>query len=114
MAVLVGLGTGISIRGVVGSEIIDQIRISMLPLWTGNIYDSFSNIMIVITVVLTLYYFIFTFALEGKGSDLLRQIARYLMMFVFGAGFANYTNSQFARLIGVVQFILYDFLGISF
>jgi hypothetical protein len=118
LAVLVGLGVGLAMRGAVKSDFIDQIRGTLLPLVTSEgPLQSFNNILIVITVITILYYFVYTVepnpksALGGFSSNI-RTLARALMMVGFGAAYGNVMMYRFTIFLGRVQYILYDLLGL--
>lgn len=78
MGFLMGLGAGLSMRGLVGSQIVNQIKACYLPL------NSMNNILIIAGTFAVLSYFFFTVEHQGfVGKS--AQIGRYFMMLCFGA-----------------------------
>jgi hypothetical protein len=118
LSILVGLGVGLAMRGAVKSDFIDQIRGTILPLIASEgPLQSFNNILIIITVVTILYYFIYTVEPNpqsglGAFSRNIRTLARALMMVGFGAAYGNVMMYRFTIFLGRVQYILYDLLGL--
>lgn len=117
MAILVGLGVGLAMRGAIKSDFIDQIVGTFVPLMSpAGALQSFNNILIVVTVTSILYYFVYTVRASpgsglGSASDKIRTLARALMMVGFGAAYGNVMMYRFTIFLGRVQFILYDLLG---
>ncbi|MFP4457768.1 MAG: hypothetical protein ACLFPS_08925 [Clostridia bacterium] len=60
MAVIVGIGTGLTIRGTIGSQLVQQIKATTIPL------NSIDNIIIVVGSVTTVLFFYFTLTRENK------------------------------------------------
>jgi 4-amino-4-deoxy-L-arabinose transferase-like glycosyltransferase len=105
MAVLVGIGTGLTIRGTIGSQLVQQIQATMLKL------NSIDNIIMVVGTVTTLLFFYFTLTRENKVVKVSGTIGKYVMMIAFGASFGNSVMSRMSMMIGRVQFLLGDWLG---
>jgi len=106
MAVLVGIGTGLTIRGTIGSQLVQQIQATMIPL------NSIDNIIMVVGTVTTLMFFYFTITRENKVVRISGSIGKYVMMIAFGASFGNSVMSRMSMMIGRVQFLLGDWLGL--
>lgn len=105
LALLVGIGTGLAIRGTIGSQIVKQIRGSLLPL------NSINNILIVIGTLGVLTYFFFSFEHKG-GLKTVSTFGRYVMMVSFGAAFGNTVMGRMALFIGRLQYLYGNWLGI--
>jgi hypothetical protein len=118
LSVLVGLGVGLAMRGAIKSDFIDQIRGTLIPLVSPEgPFQSFNNILIVITVITILYYFVYTVEPNpktalGSLSRNIRTLARVLMMVGFGAAYGNVMMYRFTIFLGRAQYILYDLLGL--
>jgi len=100
---LVGIGTGIAMKGIISSRILAQIRATMVPL------NSFNNIILIVGVGTTITYFLLT---VGHHSKILRDIGRVgrtFMMVSFGVVFATSIFDNFALLIGTFKTILQCF-----
>lgn len=118
LAIMTGLGVGLAMRGEVSASFIKQIIGTIKPLTSTSPLAIFNNIVVVVSVVLVLYYFIFTvkFGEDSKSifsSNRLRQAARILMMIGFGAHFGNVTTERFAYMMERVQYILITALGLG-
>lgn len=105
MALMVGIGTGLAIRGTVGSQIVSQIKSTILPL------NSVNNWIIVLGTFGTLLYFFFSF--ENKGAmKPVSSFGRYVLMVSFGAAFGSTVMGRMALFIGRLQFLYANWLGI--
>lgn len=103
IAFVVGLGTGMILRGTITSQLITQVQATLVPL------NSLGNIVVVVgtTAVLLFFYF----SRERTGA--LKQyttIGRWVMMVAFGATFGNAVMGEMTLLIGRMQYLLGDWL----
>ena len=112
LAIMVGIGIGLSMRATVTAEFIAQIqstaamKVLGVDAWTG-----FSNLLFIIIVLTVVYFFIFTFPGMHKGSlGIVSKIARYGMMAAFGYSFANTVLSRFNMIFGRLDFLLSEWL----
>ena len=114
LAVITGIGTGVAVRGFVQANIVKQIIASAKPLWgPGAPLTYMNNLIIIVLTISGLIFFVFTIPLEkSKGGNLIGKIGRMGLMIGFGALFANTVLSRYSFLIGRVQFLLFDFLGL--
>ena len=72
---------------------------------------SFSNIIMVVGVIATLSYFFFS--LEHKGAlGKVAKIGIWYIMLAFGAAFGYTVMARISLLIGRLQFLLHDWLGL--
>lgn len=103
IAFVVGLGTGMIMRGAIVSQFITQIQATLVPLTSlGNIVVVFGT-----TAVLLFFYF----SRERTGA--LKQytiFGRWVMMVAFGATFGNAVMGEMTLLIGRMQFLFGDWL----
>jgi len=116
MAILVGVGIGVSIRGTVKANFVDQIVNTMIPLAASTPLQSFTNIVIVVFVVTILSYFLYTIEPKGPQGKIMgwaAPIARYMMMMGFGVSYGNMIANRLSILLGRVQYILFTALGLS-
>lgn len=105
MGFLVGIGTGLAIRGTIGSQITTQIQATMInPL-------KFDNLVIIVGVITTLSYFFFSWEQRGvmKPSA---YIGRLVMMVTFGAAFGNTVMGRMSLLIARLQYLWGNWLGV--
>ena len=104
-AFLVGVGTGLAFTRFAQSDLIGQIRGAFVPI------DSVNVLVIFIGSLSTITYFFFT--KEQKGAlKVTSQIGRYTMMIAFGSAFSNTVMGRLSLLIGRLQYLLGDWLGI--
>ncbi len=102
---LVGVGTGLAFTRFAQSDLIGQIRGAFVPI------DSINAVLIFIGSLCTITYFFFT--KEQKGAlKATSQIGRWTMMIAFGSAFSNTVMGRFSLLIGRLQYLLGDWLGI--
>jgi len=116
-AILVGVGTGIAMKGIIYSMLIEQIKgVIKLPLYVANnLLLTFNNWVIIISVISVITYFLFVFkpkGAAGKAVSGLGTLGRYSMMFYFGSAFATTIAFRFSLIIGRLMFLLFDWLGL--
>jgi len=102
---LVGIGTGMAIRGTIGSQVVTQIQATILnPL-------ALDNLIIILGVTTTLSYFFFSWK-QGRMGQMSSQIGRMFMMVTFGAAFGNTVMGRMSLLIARLQYLYGNWLGI--
>lgn len=102
---LYGVGIGTMLPALIKNQVIDQIAATVIVPKTVN------HVLIVVGVLLTLSYFVFTF---GTGPALRRVgvAGRVVLMVAFGVQFGNMVLGRAATLVGRLNFLLGDWLGI--
>jgi len=105
LALMIGFGAGISIPAMLQARIMKQMSASMLPL------TSINGIIILIGVISTILYFYFSKKQEGFYGNITR-LGTYFLMIFFGATFGYTVMSRVSLLIGRLEFILRDAIGI--
>ncbi|MBS7619049.1 hypothetical protein KEJ21_00150 [Candidatus Bathyarchaeota archaeon] len=112
LAIMVGIGIGLSMRATVTAEFIAQIiSTASLQLVGVDAWTAFSNLIFIIIVVSVVYFFVFTFpGLHGGGRAVIPKIARYGMMAAFGYAFANTVLSRFQMIFGRLDFLMSSWL----
>ncbi|MFO0795000.1 MAG: hypothetical protein U0586_13190 [Candidatus Brocadiaceae bacterium] len=112
-AFVVGLGAGVSIPRVISAYILEQIKPSLHPVFSGGetILSSINTLLIMLGVISVLIYFIFS--IEHKGAiGKVSKIGIWFLMISFGASFGYTVMGRLSLLIGRIQFLLRDWLGI--
>ncbi len=105
LALLIGAGAGVSIPAMLWARILKQMSASMQPLFTV------SGIVILVGVITTIIYFYFS--REQKGwFGVTAKVGTYFLMIFFGATFGYTVMSRVTLLIGRMEFLLTDFLGL--
>ena len=110
-----GAGAGLAFKGFY-NNIMPQLYDSFKPLYiVGNNYQSFSNIVFVITLLTALSYFFFTFK-QKPGGVMQRSssMGRLLMMGCFGAFFGSTIMARMALLVERLQFLINDWWVLIF
>lgn len=110
-----GASGALAIRGFF-AEAIPQIVGSFKPLVVMEqgafmLTDSLNNILFVVTLLLVLNYFFFTFGREGSAQGRAAPLGRPLLMVCFGAFFGSTVMARLALLVERVQFIVIEWLG---
>lgn len=116
MALIVGIGIGLTLRTTVTSEFIAQIvstagtKILGLDAWLA-----FSNLLFILITLSVVYYFVFTFPrVHGGKLGLISKLAKYGMMASFGYSFANTVLSRFNMIYGRIDFLIYTWLALPY
>jgi len=105
MGVLAGVGAGISLFGVTQANLVAQVKANLLPL------NSINNAIMVLGVLAILIYFFF--AVEHRGPiKYTASFGRFLLMVTFGVSFGNVVMGRISLLLGCMQNILGDWLGL--
>jgi hypothetical protein len=104
--IMVGIATGLAIRGVLQAQVIVQITatfisLSMMP----NPLAYFNNIFVLISVISTIFYFIFTREPSGH-LKYISKIGRYAIMLALGPVFASNVLTRMVLLAERVAFFL--------
>jgi hypothetical protein len=115
IALVVGIGVGTSMRGLVGGSVVDQIADSFFSLNVpGNAMGTFNNLIMLVTLVSCLIYFIFTIkAARGPLTTQLSTFGRYALMASFGYSFANTIATRINQYAGRIAFLLVEWLQLG-
>lgn len=105
LALVIGAGAGVAVPALLQARILVQLSATMKPL------DSFINVLILAGVITTLVYFYFSREHKGWWGQLAAVGTWYLMIF-FGATFGNTVMSRISLLIGRLEFLFGDVLGL--
>ncbi len=111
MAMLVGTGTGLTMAGYLEAQFGQQIAFTTSSMIGATPWDTFKSVLITIMTVSTIAYFVFTRKQAGSWGYL-TKFGRYTLMAAWGASYASFTTTRLNSLIGQLQVILYNFLGI--
>lgn len=99
VALTVGIGTGVLLRGLPSAQVLSQIRATMLTL------TNLDNIIIVGGTLGGITYFLFTV----KGNPVvhaLNAFGIYAMMVCFGVAFGGAVFQRTSQAAGAIQYIL--------
>jgi len=117
LAFIIGSTAGIRLIGFLQADFLSQIRNTIVPavvLTEGHIvwWDSFKNIVLVLSVLSALVYFFFS--IEHKGVvGRISQVGVWVLMITFGAAFGYTVMGRIALLAIRFEFLFHDWLRIS-
>lgn len=105
IAFYIGISTGVSVTVYMYTYIFKQISATMIPL------DNINNILVVIGVLCSLFYFFFSKAHTGA-FGVVSKIGIYTLMIGFGAGFGLTVMGRIALLVQRVLFMKEYFIAL--
>ena len=118
---LFGVGAALAIGGALVGSLLYQVRDTMLPLLPGkgDGGSAIDNLILVVGTLGSLTYFYFTAGgerettgLRGGALRLGSVVGKWFIMITLGALFANGVVARVSMLVGRLQFLLGDWLGI--
>lgn len=112
IAFTVGIGAGVVLTKQWKPMLIDQVAATIRPLSDPTTAQVINSLLLLIGVICTLSFFIFT--KEAKGVlGYSSRIGRYTMMIAFGAAFGTTVMARVSLFLSRMQFLLIDWLGIA-
>jgi hypothetical protein len=113
VAFVLGVGTALALRTVVQTQILAQVSDTIFAFAGNTAYVNINNLVILITTVCTLLYFILT--VEQKGPlRIATRIGRFSLMIAFGASFAWWLAGFFPLIIERISTVLRSTLGVGY
>jgi len=107
VAVATATGVAVSTRAVIFTGIIKQIQATILPILNGGDPKTvFTNIMVILFVIIMMTYFIYTMELKGPIKTSY-QLGRYLLYAAFGVLFAMTYMGRLGLLLGRLETLLF-------
>ena len=115
IALVVGIGVGTAMSGLVGGSVLDNIKASFWNLNVpGDIGASLNNLIMVVTLVSAMMYFIFTIkATRNPLATKISTFGRYAMMAAFGYSFANTIATRINQYAGRIAFLMLEWLQLG-
>lgn len=113
-AYMVGVGTGLALRTYTHAQFTQQIIATLQPITGVDSLTAFNNVLILLIVVSIVFYFVFSARVRtsNSASRSIGRIGRIVVMFSFGATYGTTVATRMAYLIGRLQFLLIDWLGL--
>ena len=111
LAVLIGSGAGAAIPAMLEARTMKQLADTVTPLIASGGVPNFSAIVVLVGVVCTLAYFYFSREHTGWFGHTAKLGTLFLMLF-FGTTFGYTVMSRMSTLIGRIEFLLSDALGL--
>ena len=109
MAILIGAGLGVQIRGMLKASLIDQLTATMRIDLSGTM-AGLNSVIVLVFVVSAMSYFFFTVrGTSGGGSGMgglrstVMKLGQLVLMGGFGAGFAGSFIGRLAVFMGVLE-----------
>ncbi len=120
IAILLGWGSGLGIPLIFQASILKQMKAGIEPLTPAafspeNLFSlsgGFWGIIILIGTLATLMYFFFSRKEKSVLSTVVSPVGIFFIMLGFGATFGLTVMSRVSLLIGRLQFLLRDWLGV--
>lgn len=99
MGLLIGAYSGLAIIGFAQGDLLPQVRGNLVPLWTGSLWGSFENWVLVVGLLTSLFYFFFS--MEHRGTaGVVAKVGIYFLMISFGASYGFTVMARISLLIG--------------
>jgi hypothetical protein len=112
VALIIGTTSGIYFLRYLKSDVINQLTATMInPFTGGNWVVVIGQILLVVGTITGVIYFYFSKKHEGA-FGVTAKIGIYFLMVSFGAAFGYTAMARISLLIGRLQFLLGDWLGI--
>ncbi len=115
LSFIVGATAGLWMMNYFSSNVMLQVKDTIMPLfgkgYSASIYDIIGNIVIAVGTFTGLVYFFFS--KEHKGAfGRTARVGIFFIMVTFGASFGYTVMSRMSLLIGRIDFLLSDWLGL--
>ena len=114
VAIIVSAALGLAARATMDSEVFRMISGTANLLIRGvSPFDAFSNTVVIFGVLVTISYFFFTLNPKVAGKlGPVNTLGRYFLMIYFGSKYGSTLLSRMTFLLGRLQFLVFDWLGI--
>lgn len=111
IAMAMGYYCGVSISPSIEANIFAQVEGTILTGFNPMNINSWWALLLLVGVVSTLFYFFFSLKHEGFVGKT-SKLGIWFVMIAFGASFGYTVMARVSLLIGRIQFLLHDWLGI--
>ena len=108
-AYYVGLGAGLAIPRIISANLLAQVGPTLQPLSLS--WEGLTALLVLVGVVSVLIYFFFSVEHTGV-VGVASKVGIWFLMVSFGASFGYTIMARLSLLIGRVQFLLGDWLGL--
>ncbi len=109
LAMIVGAGAGLNMVSYFQTNALAQVEGTIINVWDGTAWGTFSNLVLVVGVVSGLVYFFFSKEHRGLIGGT-ANVGITILMVAFGASFGYTIMARISLLIGQTQFLLDDWL----
>jgi len=112
LAVVIGTTAGLFFKRYLQSDVLNQLTATMLnPFASGNAVQIIGELLLIIGTLTGIVYFFFSKKHEGA-FGVTARVGIYFLMVSFGAAFGYTVMARISLLIGRLNFLLGDWLGI--
>lgn len=112
LAVVVGTTAGLFFKSYLQSDVLNQLTATIInPFASGNAAQIIGELILIIGTLTGIIYFFFSKKHEGAFGTTAR-VGIYFLMISFGAAFGYTVMARISLLIGRLNFLLGDWLGI--
>jgi hypothetical protein len=102
IAITMGAQFGLALRTVIFTGFIDQIKATILPLFTADVKTMLYNWTIALSVILMLSFFLYTIEIKGPLAWS-ATLGEYIMYISFGVIFAQTFMGRLGLFVGFMQ-----------
>jgi hypothetical protein len=110
ICILVGYGSGFGIIAAIKTNIIPQIKGTMLPIFGIPAAMAITNIVIILCVLTGILYFFFSLEHKGIVMGTGSRIGIFILMITFGAQFGTTIMGRIQLLIARMDFLINDWI----
>jgi len=112
IALIIGTTSGVFFMRYLKSDVLNQLTATMINPFTGNHWgEIIGSILLILGTLSGVIYFYFSKKHEGS-FGVVAKAGIYFLMVSFGAAFGYTAMARISLLIGRLQFLLGDWLGI--
>jgi hypothetical protein len=112
LALIIGVYAGIKTTGFAQGDFVAQVQASLQPLVAESPLQSFNAIVFTVGLLTSLLFFFYS--REHRGAlGVASKLGIFFLMVSFGAGYGYTVMSRISLLIGRLQFLLQDWLGMA-
>jgi len=110
---MIGLGVGILIPTMAESDILEQVRDTILGIPLNEPLSAFNNLVTIVVVLSVVWFFVFTREPKNPLEDKIRYFARQTLFVAFGVGIGSHIMEYAARALTALQLVLSEWLQIA-
>jgi hypothetical protein len=103
----IAIAVGISTRTLIFTNILAQVKASILPIWGINPFQAITNTLIIVFIVSTLYFFLYTYNSTGKTGKPVATLGRLVLYAGFGTLFAQTFMGRIGLFLGRMNTMLF-------
>jgi len=106
ITIAIAVGVGISTRTLIFTSILTQIKATILPLWGIPPFQILTNILILVFVLSSLSFFLYTIK-TGESMKPVSNLGRYVLYAGFGALYAQTFMGRIGLFLGRMETMLF-------